>query len=54
MWRALIECIDAVRQIEQYNDGGGHLISRVGPYNITDGSVKFMQSTLSDETCIDG
>ena len=44
-----MECIDAVKQIWQSNDGG-HLIDRVGPNNITDGSVKFMQSTLSDET----
>ena len=44
-----MECIDALKQIWQSNDGG-HLISRVGPNNITDGSVKFIQSTLSDET----
>ena len=50
MWRAPTECIIAVRQIEQYNGDGGHLISKVGPYDITDGSVKVMQSPLSDET----
>ena len=33
----LMECIDAVKQIWQSNDGG-HLIGRVGPYNITDDS----------------
>ena len=45
----LMECIDAVKQIWQSNDGG-HLIGRVGPNNLTDGSVRFMQSALSDET----
>ena len=32
-----MECIDAVKQIWQSNDGG-HFIGRVGPYNITDDS----------------
>ena len=45
-----MEYIDAIKQIWQTNNDGGYLIGRVGPNNITDGSVKFMQSTLSDET----